>query len=163
MIQAARTFTISTDKKKLDVAMIYGFLRQSYWAKDISLSSLLKAIESSFCVGLFDGSKQVGFCRIITDYATFAYLCDVFIVEEYRGRGWGKEMIDFCLNHPDLNNLRQWLLLTKDAQKFYQKCGFKQVENSQRIMSINNGNSKNLTQETSLLSPLPPAPCSPAT
>ena len=135
MQQAVKTFTISTDKSQLDATMIYGFLKQSYWASNLSFSMLKKAINNSFCVGIYDGKKQVGFLRIITDYATFAYFSDVFVLEAYRGRGLATQMIQFCLHHPELQNLRQWLLLTKDAHRLYQKFGFKRVENAERFMS----------------------------
>ena len=138
MQQAVKTFTISTDKSQLDATMIYGFLKQSYWASNLSFSMLKKAINNSFCVGIYDGKKQVGFLRVITDYATFAYFSDVFVLEAYRGRGLATQMIQFCLNHPELQSLRQWLLLTKDAHRLYQKFGFKRVENAERFMSKRN-------------------------
>jgi GNAT superfamily N-acetyltransferase len=135
MQQAVKTFTISTDKSQLDATMIYTFLKQSYWARNLSFSMLIKAIQNSFCVGIYDGNKQVGFLRVITDYATFAYFSDVFVLEAYRGRGLATQMIQFCLNHPELQNLRQWLLLTKDAHRLYQKFGFERVKNTERFMS----------------------------
>lgn len=150
MIPVTQNFTISTNKAQLDIPMIYDFLCQSYWAKNLALGTLLKAIENSLCVGIYDQKKQVGFLRVVTDYATFAYVSDVFVLENYRGRGLGKKMIDFCLNHPELSNLRQWLLLTKDAHEFYQKCGFKQVENAERFMSMNNVNYREYMRSTSL-------------
>lgn len=135
MQQAVKTFTISTDKSQLDATMIHVFLKQSYWARNLSFSMLIKAIKNSFCVGIYDGNKQVGFLRVITDYATFAYFSDVFVLEAYRGRGLATQMIQFCLNHPELQNLRQWLLLTKDAHRLYQKFGFERVKNTERFMS----------------------------
>lgn len=123
-------FSISTDKSKLDLSTIHHFLRQSYWAKNIPLSVVQKSIENSLCFGIYDQDKQVGFARVITDYATFAYFSDVFILESYQGLGLGKWLIQSILEHPDLQGLRRWLLATKDAQEFYRQYGFQEVKTS---------------------------------
>lgn len=123
-------FSISTDKSKLDLSVIHNFLKRTYWAENIPLATVQKSIENSLCFGVYEGCNQVGFARVITDYATFAYFSDVFILEEYRGRGLAKWLIASILEHPDLQGLRRWLLVTADAQEFYRKFGFQELENS---------------------------------
>jgi len=123
-------FSISTDKGKLDLETVHNFLKNSYWAENIPLSVVQKSIDNSLCFGVYEGDKQVGFARVITDYATFAYFSDVFILEGYRGFGLGKWLVETILQHPDLPGLRRWLLATKDAQGLYQQFGFQEVKTS---------------------------------
>jgi GNAT superfamily N-acetyltransferase len=123
-------FSISTDKGKLNIETIHNFLKNSYWAENIPLSVVEKCINNSFCFGVYEGDKQVGFARLITDYATFAYFSDVFILEEYRGLGLGKWLVETMLQHPELQGLRRWLLATKDAQELYRQFGFQEVKSS---------------------------------
>ena len=135
-------FIISTDKSKLDLAVIHKYLStESYWAKNISLSIVQKAIENSFCFGLYkkqesDKFIQIGFARVITDKATFGYLADVFILQEYQGRGLSKWLIQEILNDPELQGFRGWMLGTKDAHGLYERFGFKLLENTGRIMRL---------------------------
>ena len=133
-------FEISTDKKRLDVAMIHRFLAdESYWAKGVPLAVLKRAIKNSFCFGVYQGDRQVGFARVITDYATTAYVGDVFILEPFRGKGLGKRLIKTVVDHPKLDGLRLWFLGTKDAHGLYRIYGFKNVTESpimERLMTI---------------------------
>ena len=133
-------FEISTDKKRLDVAMIHGFLaNESYWAKGVPPATVKKAIKHSFCFGVYQGGRQVGFARVITDYATTAYVGDVFILEPFRGKGLGKRLIKTIVDHPRLDGLRLWFLGTKDAHGLYQRYGFRNVSESpimERLMTI---------------------------
>ena len=133
-------FEISTDKKLLDIAMIHEFLaNESYWARGIPVSVVKKAIKNSFCFGVYQGGRQVGFARVITDFATTAYVCDVFILEPYRGNGLGKRLVKTIVDHPKLDGLRLWFLGTKDAHDLYRKYGFKNVAETpimERLMAI---------------------------
>jgi GNAT superfamily N-acetyltransferase len=117
-------YEIDADKARLDLAAIHGFLVCSHWARGIPLDTLRKAIENSFCFGLYRDGRQVGFARIVTDFATFAYLADVFVLEEARNAGLGQWLVETILAHPELQGLRRWLLGTRDAQSLYRRCGF---------------------------------------
>ena len=112
-------FTITTDKAALDMAMIHGFLTRSYWAQGISLALVKKSIRHSLCFGMFYEGAQIGFGRAITDRASYAYLSDVFVIEEFRGQGLGKWLISCMLAHPDLRGLRRCMLATLDAHGLY--------------------------------------------
>jgi N-acetylglutamate synthase-like GNAT family acetyltransferase len=128
-------FTISSDPEQQDFDVIYGFLSQSYWAKGIPKEVLRKAIKHSLCFGIFSNTgQQVGFARFITDRATFAYLADVFIVEEYRGLGLSKCLIQTMVDHPELQGLRRVMLATKDAHGLYQQYGFTQIAEPEMLM-----------------------------
>ena len=129
-----KNLEISTDKKKLRVFEIHNFLRESYWAKGIPLSAVKKQIKNSFCFGVYHNSKQIGYARVITDYVTLAYLCDVFIIEEYRGKGLSKILMEEILNHPKLKNVKSWMLATKDAHGLYKKYGFEPLEEPAKYM-----------------------------
>ena len=131
-------FSISTDKAKLDISVIHNFLSRSYWSENIPVAIVQKSIEGSMCFGVYDNDKQVGFARMVTDAATFAYLADVFIIEEYRGRGLSKWLMEFILSHPDLQGLRRILLATRDAHSLYKQFGFTAINNPDRFMHIHN-------------------------
>src|SRR2546423_690113 len=103
-------FSISTDPARLDVNAVHGYLHRSYWASNIPLEVVAKSIVGSLCFGLFDGDRQVGFARVITDKATFAYLCDVYVLEDYQGQGLGTWLMSAVCAHPDLQNLRRFVL-----------------------------------------------------
>lgn len=134
-------FSISTDKSKLDLDVIHNFLSSnSYWAENIPLSVVQKCIENSFCFGVYEGEKQVGFARVITDYSTFAYFSDVFILEEYRGLGLGMWLIETMMSHPELQGLRRWMLATKDAHWLYRQFGFEELKTPEWFMEICNPN-----------------------
>jgi GNAT superfamily N-acetyltransferase len=127
-------FLISTDRSKLDLDVIHEFLARSYWATGIPRATVVRAIENSLCFGVYDGGDQVGFARVISDFATYAYVADVFILEPYRERGLGKELMASIMAHPDLQGLRRWSLGTRDAHGLYAQFGFKPVGNPSPIM-----------------------------
>jgi GNAT superfamily N-acetyltransferase len=130
-------FKISADKSLLDFYMIYTYLsEESYWSKGIPVEKVKESIESSMCFGIYKDDKQIGFARVITDKAIFAYLCDVFILEDYRGLGLSKWLLQTILSHPDLQGLRRWLLATADAQGLYNQFGFLPINNPERWMGI---------------------------
>ncbi|MFB9137604.1 GNAT family N-acetyltransferase [Vibrio sp. AK197] len=130
-------FRISTDRNELDFDVIYQFISQSYWAKGIPKSTMQKALDHSLCFGVFNAEQQqVGFARLITDYATFAYLSDVFIVEQYRGCGLSKFLIETVVSHPDVQGLRRMMLATSDAHGLYAQYGFKPIEQAQTFMQV---------------------------
>ena len=129
-------FTISTEKEKMDIDVIHSFLNRTYWAEGISKETIRRSIEGSLCFGVFENDKQVGFARMITDKATFAYLADVFIIEEYRGRGLSKWLMEVIMSHPDLQGLRRMVLVTKDAHGLYKQFGFTPLINVDRWMHI---------------------------
>ncbi len=115
---------IDTDKSRLDLSLIHEFLVRSRWAADIPFAVMKRAIDNSLTFGLYRGGRQIGFARIVTDHATFAYLADVFVVAAERGKGLGKFLVTTILAHPELQGLRRWLLGTRDAQGLYRCCGF---------------------------------------
>jgi GNAT superfamily N-acetyltransferase len=132
---------ISTDKEKLDAAVVHDFLTNSYWAPGISLEKVNKRIQNSLCFGVYVDEKQIGFARIITDFDSFAYLADVFILEPFRGLGLSKALMKTILSHPDLQGLRRWILATKDAHGLYAQFGFKPLEIPERWMNLYDPNS----------------------
>lgn len=132
-------FIISADKNKIDVEYVHAFLTQSYWSPGIAIEKVKSAIEGSLCFGVYKNDVQVGFARMITDQSSFAYLCDVFIDEKYRGKGLGKWLIEAILAHPGLQGLRRIMLATRDAHKLYEKCGFTSITNPERWMVYNPG------------------------
>jgi GNAT superfamily N-acetyltransferase len=117
-------YSITTDQQRLDIDAIHTFLSRSFWAESIPEELVRKSIANSLCFGLFDGRSQVGFARVVTDRATFAYLCDVYVLESHRGRGLGKWLIETVMSHPDLQNLRRFQLVTRDAHGLYAPHGF---------------------------------------
>ena len=126
--------TVSTERARLDRDAIHEFLRGSYWAKGIPRELVDRSIDNSLCFGLYDGDRCVGFARVITDSATFAYLSDVFVLESHRGRGLGTWFMETVLSHPDLQNLRRWMLATADAHGLYRRVGFSGLSRPERIM-----------------------------
>jgi GNAT superfamily N-acetyltransferase len=129
-------FTISTDPERLDRARIHGFLVDSYWAKAIPREVVDRSIEGSLNFGVYEGAAQVGFARVITDRATFAYLADVFVLESHRGRGLAVWLMEVIQAHPELQSLRRWILMTRDAHELYRKFGFREIEDPGRCMEI---------------------------
>jgi len=128
-------FTISTDRDRLQVALIQDYLsNDSYWAKDRTLEQTETAIANSLCFGLFRSDKQIGFARVVTDFATFAYLGDVFVVPEEQGSGLGKWLMEVIGDHPDLQGFRRWVLATRDAHSLYEKYGFTPLKHPERWM-----------------------------
>jgi GNAT superfamily N-acetyltransferase len=117
-------FIVSTDKRRLNLQVIADFLAQrSYWARGRSLDTIARSIENSLCFGVFEGSRQVGFARVVTDYATFGWIGDVFILESHRKRGLSKWLVQFMVNHPELARVRRLILATQDAHELYRRYG----------------------------------------
>lgn len=130
-------YEIDTDKRRLDLAAIHRFLSQeSYWAKNRTLEQTLTAIENSLCFGVYRSREQVGFARVITDKATFAYIGDVFILQEHRGKGLSKWLMETILAQPDMQGLRRWILATHDAHGLYRQFGFDTVKFPERWMEL---------------------------
>lgn len=128
-------YIISTDKSLLDISVIHGFLSTSYWSEDIPAAIVQKGIENSLCFGVYHDDKQVGFARVISDYSTFAYLADVFIIDEERGKGLSKWLMECILKHEELQGLRNFCLLTRDAHSLYAQYGFKNLDKPQNFMA----------------------------
>ena len=142
-IDTKNSLVISTDKTKLNLTFIHQHLSTSYWSPNIPLITVENAINHSLCFGVYlklstDEARehQIGFARVISDYATFAYLADVFIAPEYRGNGYSKFLIKTIINYPALQNLRRFLLMTKDAHGLYAQFGFKEMNDPSRAMEI---------------------------
>ncbi len=130
------TIEVSTDPARLDLALIHRWLSESsYWARGRSMEMVVRAIENSLPFGAYLDGQQVGFARVVTDRATFAWLADVFILDEYRGRGYGKALVAAVLAHPELQGLRRWLLATRDAHGLYAQSGFVPVP-PERFMEL---------------------------
>lgn len=132
-------FCISTDKAKLDINAIHEFLSaKAYWCLNIPKATLEIAIDNSLCFGVYENDQQVGFARVITDFATIAYLGDVYILEEQRGKGLSKWLMETIMNHPNLQGLRRWILLTGDAHGLYRQFGWKDIADPTRWMELHN-------------------------
>ncbi len=129
-------YAISSDPALLNLEVIHGFISQSYWAKGIPPALIERMIGNSLCFGIYHQTAQVGFGRIITDRATFAYLADVFVLPDHRGQGLSKALVQTILAHPELQGLRRWMLVTADAQGLYESFGFKAVASPERHMEI---------------------------
>lgn len=128
-------FTISTDKSKLNIAVVHGYLsNHSYWAKNIPLEKVERSIAFSFCFGVYQQTEQIGFARLITDYTTYAYLADVFILPSHRGLGLSKWLMAFITANPELQGLRRWVLATQDAHGLYAQFGFEPYDKPERLM-----------------------------
>ena len=129
-------FTVSTDPALIDLDMVHGYLTTSYWAEGVTKDLMHNAIEHSLNFGLYEGKRQIGFARVITDRATYAYLADVFILEPYRGRGFSKWIMQCVISHPELQGLRRWGLVTRDAHGLYKQFGFTPLKNPERFMEL---------------------------
>ncbi|GCF10579.1 GNAT family N-acetyltransferase [Dictyobacter arantiisoli] len=127
-------YLISTDKAKLDIDTIHGFLTTVYWSPGIPRATVERALEHSLSFGVYRGAQQVGLARVITDYTTFAYIADVFILEAFRGQGLSKWLMEVVAAHPDLQGLRRWVLATRDAHELYKKTGFSPLQMPDRFM-----------------------------
>lgn len=134
-------FSISTDKSKLDVDSVHDFLStKAYWCLNIPKEKVQVAIENSLCFGVYEEEKQVGFARIITDFSTIAYLGDVYVLEEYRGKGLSKWLMETIMNHEDLQGLRRWILLTGDAHELYRQYGWTNIADPTKWMELHDKN-----------------------
>ena len=141
-------FILSTDPVKLDIPMIHDFLsNRSYWAKGVPYETVLASIKGALCFGLYFDGRQIGFARAVTDHVTVAYLADVFILEEYRGEGLGKWLVDGILKHPDFQDLRRIMLLTSTAQSLYSKFGFTTTEGHKLYDYMEKVNLKRFAEE----------------
>jgi GNAT superfamily N-acetyltransferase len=129
-------YSISTNPKRLDLDAIHGFLSRSFWAEGIPKKLVATSIRNSLCFGLFHDREQVGFARVVTDRATFAYLCDVYILESNRGKGLSKWLVEAVMAHPDLQGLRRFQLVTRDAHGLYKRFGFQAPKHADRHMEI---------------------------
>ena len=128
-------FEISTDNNRLDVELIHRFLvEESYWAANRTFEQTKTAIENSICFGVYDAERQIAFARVVSDKATFAYIGDVFVIDEYRGRGVSKKLMAAMIGHPELQDLRRWVLATRDAHGLYEKFGFTELKHPERWM-----------------------------
>jgi GNAT superfamily N-acetyltransferase len=134
-------FVISTDCERLDLDVVHGFLTNCYWAKGIPREVVERSMEHALCFGIYDGEgAQVGFARVISDFATIAYVGDVFVLETHRGRGLGKWLMHCITQHPALQNLRRWILTTRDAHGLYSQVGFTPVKAPERYMELHRPN-----------------------
>jgi GNAT superfamily N-acetyltransferase len=128
-------FLISTDKNKLDLKLIHRFLsNDSYWAKGRTLDVVVRSVENSLSFGLYKNNQQIGFARVVTDYATFAWVADVFILNEHRGQGLAKWLMETITSHTELQGFRRWVLATKDAHELYRQFGFIELKRPERWM-----------------------------
>jgi GNAT superfamily N-acetyltransferase len=129
-------YVISTDQSLLDRPTIHAFLAQTYWSPGVPREIVDRALDNSCVFGMYRDGEQVGLARVITDYATFAYIADVFILPAFRGQGLGVWLIEVVLSHPDLQGFRRWMLATLDAHDLYRKHGFEPLSNPERFMEI---------------------------
>lgn len=136
--ESADGLTVTTDPARLDREAIHTFLARSYWAAGIPRDVVERAIDNSLCFGAFDGDRQVGFARVVSDRATYAYVSDVFVIESYRGRGVGKRLMSEIMSHPELQGLRRWTLFTRDAHELYRRYGFRGSRYPDRLMEVFN-------------------------
>jgi len=126
--------TVSTDKSKLDINGIHGFLSESYWAKGRTQEQVKQSIENAICFGIYLKNNQIGFARVLSDKVAFAYLMDVFILEKYRGNGFSQALLTAIFNNQELKNVSKWFLATRDAHGLYRKFGFREVARPERLM-----------------------------
>lgn len=130
-------FTITTDKSKLDINVIHRYLSgESYWSKNIPIERIQKSIENALCFGVYHNDQQIGYAKVVSDFSTMAYLGDVFILETYRGQGLSKQLMETIMSHPELQNLRRWILLTADAHELYKKYGWQPIASPEKWMEI---------------------------
>jgi GNAT superfamily N-acetyltransferase len=128
-------YTISTNNNRLDIHTIHDFVaNQSYWAQGRSIETMQRALDNSLNFGLYKQNLQIGFARVVTDYATFAWIADVFVLPDYRGRGFSKWLMEVILSHPELQAFRRWVLATKDAHTLYARFGFIPLHRPERWM-----------------------------
>ena len=127
---------ISTDRDRLDVDMIYGVLSESYWARGRQQDVVQTSINNSLCFGAYLDGRQVGFARVITDYAVFGYVADVFVLDDYQGRGYARQLLQAIVDHPDVQGLKLLMLATRDAHGLYEQFGFELMPGSDNVMTL---------------------------
>jgi GNAT superfamily N-acetyltransferase len=130
------SYTVTADRQRIDGDAVHQFLTGCFWARGVSRELVAKSIAHSLCFGLFHETAQIGFARVVTDYSTYAYLCDVYVLEAHRGKGLGKWMMAFVMEHPELRGLRRFQLVTRDAHALYSRFGFATPEHPERHMEI---------------------------
>jgi len=136
-------YTISTDNNRLNIRIIHNFIsNQSYWAEGRPIETMQRALDNSLNFGLYKNSQQIGFARVVTDYATFAWIADVFVLPEHRGQGLSKWLLEVILSHPELQGFRRWVLATKDAHSLYARFGFMALHRPERWMERPDPNMK---------------------
>ncbi len=128
--------SVSTDKSRLDIPFIHNFLKDIYWTAPRTIEEVQTVIENSFCFGIYLDGQQIGFARVITDYVVFAYVMDVFIDADYRGKGYSKQLMHYILNLEQLSEIKIWRLATKDAHGLYQQFGFKQHDIPENLLEL---------------------------
>lgn len=133
-------YLVTCDRSRIQTDLVTGFLADSYWAAGIPEDVVRRSIEGALCFSLFDGERQIGFARVITDFATFGYLADVFVLPEYRGAGLGIWLVECVMAHPGLQGFRRWMLGTRDAHSLYARFGFTPMRNPDRFMEKHNPN-----------------------
>jgi GNAT superfamily N-acetyltransferase len=134
-------YIITTDKSKLDVVAIHDFLsNSSYWAKNIPIEKVKDSIDNSLNFGIFENGKQIGYAKVVSDFATVAYLGDVYVLPEFRGRGLSKWLMEEVMSHPNLQGLRRWILLTSDAHLLYKQFGWTEISSPDKWMELHNKN-----------------------
>jgi GNAT superfamily N-acetyltransferase len=129
-------YTLSTDQARLDVDAVHAFLSQSYWATNVPRDVVERALRNALCFGLYRDEAQIGLVRVISDYATIAYVGDVYVLPEHRGRGLSKWMMECVLAHPELQHLRRWILITRDAHDLYRQFGFRELKRPEGFMEL---------------------------
>jgi GNAT superfamily N-acetyltransferase len=133
--QSLGNYTLSDDPARLDLSAMHSYLRRAYWSEQIPFEIIERAVQASLCIGAYDaGGAQVGLARFVSDYATFCYVCDVYVLEEHRGHGLSKAMMAMAASHPKLQGLRRWMLVTNDAHGLYRQFGFTAATNIDRYM-----------------------------
>lgn len=128
------SYLISTDKSRLELDVIYNFITKSYWAKGRSQEVIKRTIENSICFGVYENGRQIGFARVVSDRAIMAYIMDLFILESHRARGLSKWLMECILNHPELREVRRWVLNTRDAHGLYARFGFQPISKPEFAM-----------------------------
>jgi len=135
LTRALGSYTLSDEPARLDLAAVHAYLSEAYWSRGLPLSVLERAVAGSLCIGAYEeGGAQVGFARFVTDYATFCYVCDVYVLEAHRGHGLARAMLAMADQHPRLQGLRRWMLVTRDAHTLYAECGFTPLAHPERHM-----------------------------
>jgi GNAT superfamily N-acetyltransferase len=129
-------YTVTTDPARLDLEAVYSYLSRAYWCEGIPREIVERAVRRSICFSLLEGERQIGLVRVVSDYTTFAYLCDVFVLESHQGKGLGSWMMQCVMQHPDLQGLRRWHLTTRDAHELYRKVGFVPLSKPERHMEL---------------------------
>jgi GNAT superfamily N-acetyltransferase len=129
-------YTISTDQARLDVDAVHAFLSQSYWATNVPRDVVERSLRNALCFGLYRDEAQIGLVRVVTDYATIAYVGDVYVLPEHRGRGLSKWMMECVLAHPELQHLRRWILITRDAHGLYRQFGFRDLKRPEGFLEL---------------------------